>query len=231
MEEKNTLFGTLQKIGHSFMLPIAALPVAGLLLGIGCTFTGEGIFFKILTLLSNCGNTLFGILSILFAVAVASGLAKQNKEVAALSAVIGYFVMNQAIASTVNLFMNAEQLSQTSGLMTSVFGIFNTMNTGVLGGVVIGWIVSILHNRYQNIKLPAALSFFGGTHFVPIVSVVAAIITGIVFAVIWPYVAYFLVWLGSAIAKLGFVGTFLYGLILRALIPTGLHHVFYGLID
>ncbi len=227
MEEKNTVFGVLQKIGHSFMLPIAALPVAGLLLGIGSTFTGEGFFFKILSLLSNCGNTLFGILSILFAVAVASGLAKQNKEVAALSAVIGYFVMNQAIASTVNLFMDAEQLSQTAGLMTTVFGISNTMNTGVLGGVVIGWVVSILHNRYQNIKLPDALSFFGGTHFVPIASVIGAIVVGILFAIVWPYVGLFLVWLGSFIAKLGFFGTFLYGLILRALIPTGLHHVFY----
>ena len=227
MKKENTLFGTLQKIGHSFMLPIAALPVAGLFLGIGCTFSGEGFFFKVLTMLSNAGNQLFGILSILFAVAVAGGLAKKDKEVAALSAVIAYFVMNQSIASTVDLFMDIDKLSQTSGLMTTVFGIAHTMNTGVLGGVVIGWVVSVLHNRYQNIKLPDALSFFGGNHFIPIVSTVAAIVVGILFAIVWPYVGLFLVWLGSAISKLGIVGTFFYGLILRALIPTGLHHVFY----
>lgn len=227
MKEKNMIFGTLQKIGHSFMLPIAALPAAGLLLGIGSTFTGEGFFFKVLALLSNCGNQLFGILPILFAVAVAVGLAKNNKEVAGLSAVIGYFVMNQAIASTVVLFMDPDRLAQTQGLLTVVFGIENTMNTSVLGGVVIGYVVSVLHNKYQNIKLPDMLSFFGGTHFVPIISTVAAIAVGIIFAIIWPYVALFIAWLGIGIAKLGIFGTFLYGLILRALIPTGLHHVFY----
>ncbi len=227
MKEKNSVFGVFQKIGHSFMLPIAALPVAGLLLGIGSTFTGEGIFFKILSLLSSCGNQIFGILSILFAVAVASGLAKNNKEVAALSAVIGYFVMNQAISSTVTIFMDIEKLTQTSGLMTTVFGIPNTMNTGVLGGVVMGYVVSVLHNKYENVKLPDALSFFGGTHFVPIVSTIGAIVVGVIFAIVWPYVGLAIAGLGTAIAKLGVIGTFFYGLILRALIPTGLHHVFY----
>lgn len=227
MKEKKSVFGVLQKIGHSFMLPIAALPVAGILLGVGSTFTGEGIFFKILSLLSSCGNQLFGILSILFAVAVASGLAKNNKEVAALSAVIGYFVMNQAISSTVTIFMDAEKLAQTSGLLTTVFGISNTMNTGVLGGVVIGCVVAFLHNKFENIELPNALSFFGGTHFVPIISTLGAIVVGVLFAVIWPFVGMAIAGLGSIIAELGFVGTFFYGVILRALIPTGLHHVFY----
>ena len=227
MKGKNTVFGTLQKIGHSFMLPIAALPVAGLLLGIGSTFTGDGAFFKVLQLLTNCGNQIFGILPILFAVAVAVGLSRENKEVAGLSAVIAYFVMNQAIASTVNIFLDVDKLAQTSGLLTTTMGIENTMNTSVLGGVVMGYIVSVLHNKYQNIKLPDMLSFFGGTHFIPIISTVAAIVTGVIFAFVWPYVALFIAWLGVVIAKLGVFGTFLYGLILRALIPTGLHHVFY----
>lgn len=227
MREKNTVFGVLQKIGHSFMLPIAALPAAGLLLGIGCTFTGEGIFFKVLGLLSNCGNQIFGMLPLLFAVAVAVGLAHENKEVAGLSAVIGFFVMHQATATVVTTFMDMERLSQTAGILTTTMGIENTMNSSVLGGVVIGFVVSVLHNKYQNIKLPDLLSFFGGTHFIPIISTVAAIIIGAAFAVVWPYLGIFIAWLGTVIAKLGVFGTFLYGTILRALIPTGLHHVFY----
>lgn len=236
MKEKGSFFGTLQKIGRSFMLPIAALPIAGLLLGIGSTFTGssfhnviapDSVLFKVLSLLSNCGNTIFGILPILFAVAVAIGLAKNNKEVAGLSAVIAYFVMNQSIVSTVKLFMDMESLMSTQGLLTNTLGFENTMNTGVLGGVVMGYIVSVLHNRYQNLKLPDMLSFFGGTHFVPIISSCAAIITGVMFAIFWPFLASGIALLGASIAKLGYVGTFLYGFILRALIPTGLHHVFY----
>lgn len=236
MKEKRNMFGTLQKIGRSFMLPIAALPIAGLLLGIGSTFTGssfhhiiapDSIFFKLLSLVSDCGNSIFGILPVLFAVAVAIGLAKNNKEVAGLSAVIAYFVMNQAIVSTVKYFMDIERLMQTQGLLTNSMGFVNTMNTGVLGGVIMGYIVSCLHNRFQNIKLPDMLSFFGGTHFVPIISACAAIVTGVLFAIFWPYLAMAITLLGSTIAKLGVFGTFLYGLILRALIPTGLHHVFY----
>jgi PTS system D-glucosamine-specific IIC component/PTS system maltose and glucose-specific IIC component len=234
--KKNNFFGTLQKIGRSFMLPIAVLPIAGLLLGIGSTFTGsnfhdviapDSIPFKILSLLADCGNIVFGILPVLFAVAVAIGLAKNNKEVAGLSALIAYFVMNMAIVSTVKYFMDVESLMETQGLLTNMLGFENTMSTGVLGGVVIGFVVSILHNKFQNVKLPDMLSFFGGTHFVPIISACTAILVGILFAIFWPFLAMGIAWLGETIAKLGYVGSFLYGFILRALIPTGLHHVFY----
>lgn len=235
-KSKADLFGTLQKIGHSFMLPIAALPVAGLLLGIGSTFTGasfndviapDSIPFKLLSVIADAGNAIFGNLAVLFAIAVAIGLARKNKEVAGLSAVLALFVMNASIASVVKNFMDVEALSQTAGLLTNTMGITNTMNTGVLGGVIMGLVVSALHNRYQDIKLPDALAFFGGTHFVPIISTCAAILLGVIFAVCWPLVAGGITLLGSAIANLGAFGTFLYGFILRALIPTGLHHVFY----
>lgn len=227
MEVKQTIFGTLQKIGHSFMLPIAVLPVAGLLLGIGSTVKGSGFLFNVLSLLTSCGNIIFGILPIMFCVAVAVGLSKDDKEVAGLSAVIAYIVMNQAIAAMVNIFLDVDKLSETAGLLTTVLGIENTMNTSVLGGVIMGYIVSILHNKYKNIVLPDALSFFGGAHFVPIISTVAAIATGVILALVWPYIALGIAALGVGIAKLGVVGTFFYGFILRALIPTGLHHVFY----
>lgn len=233
---KDTIFSTLQKIGKSFMLPIAVLPIAGLLLGVGSTLTNperstfikEGSFlFKLFSVLTDSGNIVFGLLPLLFAVAVALGLAKNSKEVAALSALIAYFVMNTAITSTIKNFMDLADLQKTPGLISNFLGFENTMNTSVLGGVIIGLIVSILHNKYYKIKLPEMLSFFGGTRFVPIISACAAIIVGILFAFIWPIIAQGIAALGAGIAGLGVVGTFLYGFILRALIPTGLHHVFY----
>lgn len=233
---KHQIFGKLQKIGKSFMLPIAVLPIAGLLLGVGSTLTNperstlikEGSFtFRLLSVLTDCGNVLFGLLPLLFAVAVALGLAKKSKEVAALSAVIAYFVMNMAIASTIKNFMDLDKLQQTSGLIGNFLGFENTMNTSVLGGVLLGVLVAFLHNKYYKIKLPEMLSFFGGTHFVPIISSCAAIILGVILAIVWPFFASGIAALGVGIAKLGIFGTFLYGFILRALIPTGLHHVFY----
>lgn len=233
---KHQVFGTLQKIGKSFMLPVAVLPIAGLLLGIGSTFTSTaygsivkegGWLYKSLRVAADSGNIVFGLLPLLFAVAIAIGLAQKSKEIAALSAVIAYFVMNMAIMSIVKNFMDLEKLNQTPGLISSFLGFENTMNTSVLGGVIIGLVVAQLHNRYYKIKLPDMLSFFGGTHFIPIISACAAIAMGIVFAILWPLLGQGIALLGIGIAKLGYFGSFLYGFILRALIPTGLHHVFY----
>ncbi|EMF7246860.1 PTS transporter subunit EIIC [Klebsiella variicola] len=232
----NNAFNFLQKIGKSFVLPIAALPLAGLLLGVGSTLTNparstlldEGSFmFKLVGILTDSGNVLFGILPLLFAVGVALGLAKNSKEVAALSALIAYFVMNAALASTVKNFMDLAELQKTQGLISNFLSFQNTMNTSVLGGVIMGIIVAVLHNRYYKIRLPDMLAFFSGVRFIPIVSSVAAIVVGIVFAVIWPLVAEGIASLGASIARMGEFGVFLYGVILRALIPTGLHHVFY----
>lgn len=232
----NNAFNFLQKIGKSFVLPIAALPLAGLLLGIGSTLTNparstlldEGSFlFRLVGVLTDSGSILFGILPLLFAVGVALGLAKNSKEVAALSALIAWFVMNAALASTVKNFLDPELLRRTPGLITNVMGFENTMNTSVLGGVVIGIAVSVLHNRYYKIKLPDMLAFFSGVRFIPVVSSAAAIIIGVLFALVWPVVAEGIAALGASIAKMGEFGVFLYGAILRALIPTGLHHVFY----
>lgn len=232
----NNVFNFLQKIGKSFVLPIAALPLAGLLLGVGSTLTNparstlleEGSFlFRLVSVLTDSGNILFGILPLLFAVGVALGLAKNSKEVAALSALIAYFVMNAAIASTVKNFLDLNELQKTPGLISNFLSFENTMNTSVPGGVVIGIVVSVLHNRFYKIKLHDMLSFFSGVRFIPIVSSFFAIIIGIAFAFVWPLVAEGIAALGAGIAHLGVFGTFLYGVILRALIPTGLHHVFY----
>lgn len=232
----NNAFNFLQKIGKSFVLPIAALPLAGLLLGVGSTLTNparstlldEGSFtFRLVAILTDSGNILFGILPLLFAVGVALGLAKNSKEVAALSALIAWFVMNAALASTVKHFLDLDQLRQTPGLIADVMGFQNTMNTSVLGGAIIGIVVAQLHNRYYKIKLHDMLAFFSGVRFIPIVSSAAAIIVGILFALAWPLVAKGIAALGASIASMGEFGVFLYGVILRALIPTGLHHIFY----
>lgn len=229
-------FNFLQKIGKSFVLPIAALPLAGLLLGVGSTLTNpvrstllqqDSLIFRLVAIVTDSGNILFGILPLLFAVGVALGLAKKSKEVATLSALIAYFVMNAALASAVKNFLDADALRATPGLITSFMGFRDTMNTSVLGGVIIGIVVAALHNRYYKIILPDMLAFFSGTRFIPVISTVVAIIIGIALAFIWPLVARGIACTGTAIAGMGAFGVFLYGVILRALIPTGLHHVFY----
>lgn len=243
---KEKIFGILQRVGRSFMLPIAILPVAGLLLGIGSSFTneatiemyglgallGEGTFLHALLLIMNAvGGVIFDNLPILFAVGVAIGMARKEKEVAALSAVIAYFVMNIAIHAMLQI--NAEILPDGSiaphvmeGTIASASGIL-TLQTGVFGGVIVGLGVAGLHNRFYKTKLPNALSFFGGTRFVPIISTLVYMVVGIGMYFVWPAVQRGISALGTLVTGSGYIGTLFFGLIKRALIPFGLHHVFY----
>nr|MBQ8253785.1 PTS transporter subunit EIIC [Lachnospiraceae bacterium] len=243
---KDKMFGVLQRVGRSFMLPIAILPVAGLLLGIGSSFTneatlemygltgilGEGTFLRALLLIMNAvGSVIFDNLPILFAVGVAIGMAKKEKEVAALSAVIAYFVMNIAINAMLKL--NGEILDTgeiaghvLEGTIASSCGIL-TLQMGVFGGVIVGLGVAALHNRFYKIQLPNALSFFGGTRFVPIISTIVYMFVGILMYFVWPQVQNGISALGGLVTGSGYVGTLIFGLIKRALIPFGLHHVFY----
>ena len=188
---KDKIFGVLQRVGRSFMLPIAILPVAGLLLGIGSSFTnattietygltailGEGtLLHALLTIMSRVGSAVFDNLPLIFAIGVAIGMAKKEKEVSALSAVIAYFVMNTAINAMLTL--NGRILDDGSiakdvleGTITSVCGI-QSLQMGVFGGIIVGLGVAALHNKFYRIQLPNALSFFGGTRFVPIISTI-----------------------------------------------------------
>lgn len=232
----------LQRLGRTFMLPIALLPVAGLMLGIGASFTGESfvtlyglewllgegtMLFAVLSVFKDAGDVIFANLPLLFAVGVALGLAKENKEVSALSAVVAYLMMYASMTSAITHFGNLDQLIQTPGLISNVLGFENTMNMGVFGGIIVGVVVSMLHNKFYTIKLPDALSFFSGTRFVPIVSAFAAVIMGLVFTGVWPYAGMGIAKLGELVGKMGYLGTFIYGYVYRALIPLGLHHVFY----
>ena len=179
---KDRIFGVLQRVGRSFMLPIAILPVAGLLLGIGGSFTnettlktyglegimGQGtVFHGIFQVMNDAGNIVFSNLPILFAIGVAIGMAKKEKEVAALSAVIAFFIMHASISALISINGGIENMLQ--GAVADVCGI-TSLQMGVFGGIVVGLGVAALHNRFYRIELPQVLSFFGGTRFVPIIS-------------------------------------------------------------
>ncbi len=243
---KDQIFGVLQRVGRSFMLPIAVLPVAGLLLGIGSSFTnatmidtyglqailGEGTILNMfLTVLSKAGSALFDNLPIIFAVGCAIGMAKKEKEVAALSAVIAYFTMNAAVNA---MLVNSGQILEDGsiadfvlqGTITSSVGI-QTLQMGVFGGIIVGLGVAALHNRFYTIELPSALAFFSGSRFVPIISTVVYVLVGIGMFFVWPMVQNGIYALGGLVTGTGYLGTLIFGIIKRALIPFGLHHVFY----
>ena len=243
---KDKIFSVLQRIGRSFMLPIAILPVAGLLLGIGSSFTnattietygltkilGDGtILHYLLMIMNKVGSAVFDNLPLIFAVGVAIGMAKKEKEVSALSAVIAYFVMNTAInAMLINngLILENGEIAESvlEGTITSVCGI-QSLQMGVFGGIIVGLGVAALHNRFYRIQLPSALSFFGGTRFVPIISTIVYMFVGILMYFVWPTVQNGIFALGGLVTGSGYAGTLIFGLIKRALIPFGLHHVFY----
>lgn len=243
---KDKIFGVLQRVGRSFMLPIAILPVAGLLLGIGSSFTnettiatyglgkilGDGTFLHaLLVIMNKVGSVVFDNLPLIFAIGVSIGMAKKEKEVAALSAVIAYFVMNTAISAMLvlhgDILSNGETAGHVlGGTIASVCGI-QTLQMGVFGGIIVGLGVAVLHNRFYKISLPNALSFFGGTRFVPIISTLVYMFVGIALYYIWPVVQNGIYALGGLVTGSGYVGTLIFGLIKRALIPFGLHHVFY----
>ena len=243
---KDKIFEVLQRIGRSFMLPIAILPVAGLLLGLGSSFTNETtiatyhlggilgngtILHALLVIMNKVGSAVFDNLPLLFAVGVAIGMAKKEKEVAALSAVIAFFVMNISINAMLNI--NGKILEDGSiaknvleGTVASVCGI-NTLQMGVFGGIIVGLGVAALHNRFHKIILPNALSFFAGSRFVPIISTITYMFVGIILYYVWPVVQNGIYALGGLVTGSGYLGTLIFGVVKRALIPFGLHHVFY----
>ena len=243
---KDKIFGVLQRVGRSFMLPIAILPVAGLLLGIGSSFTNETtiatyglqkilgsgtLLNSLLIIMNKVGSAVFDNLPLIFAVGVAIGMAKKEKEVAALSALIAYFVMNVAVSAM--LLINNEITADgqiaadvLEGTITSVCGI-QSLQMGVFGGIIVGLGVSSLHNRFYKIELPQVLSFFGGTRFVPIISSLVYTGVGILMFFIWPVIQTGIYALGDLVLNSGYAGTWVYGFLERLLLPFGLHHVFY----
>ena len=236
---KDKIFGVLQRVGRSFMLPIAILPVAGLLLGIGGSLTnqtmletyglmkimGPGTILNgIFLVMSEAGDIIFANLPIIFAIGVAIGMAKKEKEVAALSAVIAFFIMHASISAMIEI--NGGDAALLSGATTSGCGI-TSLQMGVFGGIIVGLGVAALHNRFYKIELPQVLSFFGGTRFVPIISALVYTLVGILMYFIWPPIQSGIYAVGDLVLRSGYFGTWIYGLMERLLIPFGLHHVFY----
>ena len=236
---KDKIFGVLQRVGRSFMLPIALLPIAGLLLGIGSSFTNPttietyhltniiregGVLYTILDVMSKTGSAVFDNLALLFAMGVAIGMAKKEKEVAALSGAIAYLIMNTAISALISAKGGVEAMAANS--TTTVLGI-TTLQMGVFGGIIVGLGVAALHNKFYKVQLPQVLSFFGGTRFVPIVCSIVYLAVGILMFFVWPVVQSGIAHLGQLVLDSGYAGTWIYGIIERALIPFGLHHVFY----
>lgn len=236
---KDKVFGIFQRVGRSFMLPIAILPVAGILLGIGQSFTNETMLrtyglmkimgpgtalYAVLRVCGDCGNVVFNNLPLIFAIGVAIGMARAEKEVAALSGAIAFFTMHTAVSTMIAIHGGAEALPQ--GATDSVLGI-TSLQMGVFGGIIVGLGVAALHNRFYKIKLPDVLSFFGGTRFVPIICTVVYVFIGIIMFYIWPPIQNSMYTMGNVVKASGYFGTFIYGIMERALIPFGLHHVFY----
>ena len=265
---KDRIFGVLQRVGRSFMLPIALLPVAGLFLGIGGSFTNETmltsynlmgvmgpgtVIYGILTVMMAAGEIVFKNLPIIFAMGVAIGMARQEKAVAALAGVIGYFIMHTVIGALITLtgtytqetLLIANDLAMAtaaqkgiayipiianqllpSGSITSTVGIVS-LQMGVFGGIIVGLGVAALHNRFYKVEFTPVLSFFEGTRFVPIITAVVFLFVGALMFYIWPFIQNGIYALGGLVIASGYFGTFIYGFIERALIPFGLHHVFY----
>ena len=209
------------QLGQAFMLPIAILPVAGLLLGLGGALTNDAAVsaFPVLNqvwlqntlkIMNFAGNAVFSNLALIFSIGLAVGLAKGDKGTAGLAGGVAYLVYTATISGLLQLF-NPK----------------NTIDTGVLGAIVIGSVVAYLHNHYRKIQLPQFLGFFGGSRFVPIISAITAIVIGAIFYLIWPPIQGWLTTAGHAIAAMGSFGSFLYGFLLRLTGAVGLHHTIY----
>ncbi|MFC3419955.1 maltose/glucose-specific PTS transporter subunit IIC [Salinicoccus hispanicus] len=231
------LFSKAQSFGKSFMLPIAILPAAGLLLGIGGALSNPNTIAaypildivwlqSLFSIMAAAGSIVFANLPIIFAVGVAIGLARNDKGTAGLAAVLGYFVMHATINAILAITGSlAEDNLAAVGQGTTV-GI-QSLETGVFGGIIVGIMTSILHNRYYKITLPQFLGFFGGSRFVPIITSFSAMFLGIAMYFIWPPIQSVIFSAGDLVTGTGALGTFFFGLILRLLGPFGLHHIFY----
>lgn len=245
-KKESKVFATVQKVGKAFFLPVSVLPIAGLLLGLGASFTnqttiltyhlegllGNGtVLNALLTIMSQVGSAIFGNLPIIFALAVALGMAKNEKGVAVVASGISFFVMNTTINAMLKLndyiLPDGKYADKVlNGQLADVCGI-TSLQMGVFGGIIVGIGVAALHNKFYKQKLPAVLSFFAGVRFVPIISVLTYILVGIACFYIWPIIQNGIFAVGGLVTSSGYAGTFIFGFIERALIPFGLHHVFY----
>ncbi|QCR38136.1 PTS transporter subunit EIIC [Nissabacter sp. SGAir0207] len=233
----STLFAGAQNLGKSFMLPIALLPAAGLLLGIGGVLTNpvtlttypiltHGMLQATFTVMKLCGSVVFDHLPLLFAVGIAVGLARNDKGTAGLAAVLCFIVMNQAINALLLLSGTLAEENLAAAGQVRAMGIV-TLQTGVMGGILSGLLAAWVQKRFGKTALPSLLAFFSGSRLVPIVSSFFAIFLGMALFWLWPPIQAGIRHLGGLVEQTGYLGTLCYGMILKCLIPLGLHHLFY----
>ena len=228
-------FGVLQKVGKALMLPVALLPAAGLLLGFGNAFQNPTLTAKlpfleagwivmIAQVMEQSGGIIFGNLALLFAVGVAIGLAGGD-GVAGLAAIIGYLIMNVTMGTWLAI---TPEMTAADPAYATVLGI-PTLQTGVFGGIIVGIVASFLYKKYYNIELPTYLGFFAGKRFVPIATAAAAVVLGIAMVYIWGPIQDGLNAFSHSMIETNLtLAAFIFGVIERALIPFGLHHIFYS---
>ncbi|MFP7495170.1 glucose-specific PTS transporter subunit IIBC [Terribacillus saccharophilus] len=239
-------FGVLQKIGRALMLPVAILPAAGILLALGDAlqnpdlmgnigFLNSALIQQIASVMQSAGDIVFANLPLLFAVGVAIGLSNGD-GVAGIAAIIGYLIMNVTMSAVLiangsipeDAVEQAEFLAGNNPAYTSMIGI-PTLATGVFGGIIVGVLAAIMFNKFYKVELPQYLGFFAGKRFVPIVTSLAALVLGLVMLVIWPPIQHALNSFSSGLLSSNMTLTaFVFGVIERALIPFGLHHIFYS---
>src|SRR6202521_3442021 len=193
-------FSGFQQLGRALMLPIAVLPIAGLLLRLGQPDLLNWVA------MAAAGNAIFSNLGLLFAVGVAVGLARENHGAAGLAALVGFLVTTRAVETL---------LAATPGSLAKL-----SIPIGLLSGIV-----GVSYNRFSNISLPSYLSFFGGRRFVPIVSGLAGLVLAAVVGYAWPYLERGMGAPSHAVLGAGWLGVFAYGVLNRILIVTGLHHI------
>ncbi|MEC0332832.1 MULTISPECIES: glucose-specific PTS transporter subunit IIBC [Paenibacillus] len=228
-------FGVLQRVGKALMLPVALLPAAGLLLGIGNMLVSPDFLERVpaldnhtihavATVMMNAGQIVFTNLALLFAVGVAVGLAG-GEGVAGLAAIIGYLVMNVTMGTVIGV---TPSMIGTNAAYANVLGI-PTLATGVFGGIIVGILAAAMYNRFFKIELPSYLGFFAGKRFVPIMTAATSVLLGLLMVVIWPPIqsglnaaSHFMLDQNRTLSA------FVFGIIERALIPFGLHHIFYS---
>ncbi|MGG0716290.1 glucose-specific PTS transporter subunit IIBC [Robertmurraya massiliosenegalensis] len=228
------MFGVLQKVGKALMLPVALLPAAGILLALGAALRNPALLElapfldnsgvdMVAAIMQNAGDIVFGNLPVLFAVGVAVGLAGGD-GVAGLAAIIGYLIMNVTMGTALGITAD-----DVNGLnYASILGV-PTLQTGVFGGIIIGIIAASLYNKFYEIELPSYLGFFAGKRFVPIITAGTAVLLGLLMLIIWPPIQNGLNAFSQNMVHANLtLSAFIFGVIERALIPFGLHHIFYS---
>ncbi|GAA0070618.1 glucose-specific PTS transporter subunit IIBC [Clostridium sardiniense] len=228
------IFGVLQRIGKALMLPVALLPAAGLLLAFGNLFMNEALLVNapylradwiqlVASVMEQSGNIIFANLPLIFSVGVAIGLS-DGDGVAGLAAIVGFLIMNVSMGTFVGV--TTDMLSDP--MYTTVVGV-PTLQTGVFGGIIMGLIASAMYNKFYRIELPPYLCFFAGKRFVPIITAALGVIIGVIMTFIWPPIQEGLFYVSkSMIYANPTVASFIFGVVERALIPFGLHHIWYN---